>query len=107
LAKALLNRYQILPQGLIFQLFSDRGLHQAELPQLQMRGLIDRPPAIDEDPVVRQKVIPAYATMLINCGRAFASQGKADRAMEAYRQAWTMDSALIVERNLLPAGISF
>jgi hypothetical protein len=107
LAKSLLTRYQIVPQGLVFQLFADRGFHKAELPQLKMRGLIDRSPAINEDQVVRQKVIPVYAIMLVNCGRAFAAQGDPGRAMEAYRQAWEIDSSLVVERNLLPPGISF
>jgi hypothetical protein len=106
-AKSLLDSYQIVPQGLVFQLFADRGFHQAELPQLRMRGLIDRSPAIDEDPVIRQKVLPVYAIMLVNCGRAFASQGDQQRAMDAYRQAWAIDSTLVVERNLLPPGISF
>jgi hypothetical protein len=106
-ARSLLDRYQIVPQGLVFQLFGDRGLHQAELPQLRMRGLIDRSHAIDEDPVIRQKVLPVYVTMLVNCGRAFASQGNQQRAMDAYGQAWKIDSSLIIERNLLPPGISF
>jgi hypothetical protein len=107
LAKSLLESYQIVPQGLVFQLFADRGFHKAELPQLNMRGLIDRSPAINEDQVVRQKVVPVYAIMLVNCGRAFASQGDTGRAMEAFRQAWEIDSSLIVERNLLPPGVSF
>jgi hypothetical protein len=106
-AKSLLDNYQIVPQGLVFQLFGDRGFHQAELPQLRMRGLINRSPAIDEDPVIRQKVLPVYVTMLVNCGRAFASQGNQQRAMDAYRQAWAIDSSLVIERNLLPPGISF
>jgi hypothetical protein len=106
-AKSLLDDYQIVPQGLIFQLFGDHGFHQAELPPLRMRGLINRSPAIDEDPVIRQKVLPVYVTMLVNCGRAFASQGNQQRAMDAYRQAWAIDSSLIIERNLLPPGISF
>jgi hypothetical protein len=107
IAKTLLGSYQIVPQGLVFQLFADRGFHPTELPELRMRGLIDRAASIEEDQVVRQKVIPVYATMLVNCGRAFASRGNTDRAMAAYRQAWAIDSALLVERNLLPAGISF
>jgi hypothetical protein len=107
LAKALLGSHQIVPQGLVFQLFADRGFHRTELPRLIMRGLIDRPPAIDKDPVIRQKVLPVYATMLINCGRAFAAQGDGTRAMDAYRQAWAIDSEYVLERGLLPPGVSF
>ena len=107
LAKTLLGNYQIVPQGLVFQLFADRGFHQTALPQLRMRGLLNRSAAIDADAVVRQKVLPVYATMLVNCGRVFAAQGDSKRAMEAYRRAWSVDSAYIAEHNLLPPGISF
>ena len=106
-AKSLLDVYQIVPQGLVFRLFDDRGAHQTELPHLEMRGVIDRSPATDEDQVIRQKILPVYVTMLINCGRAFSSQGDKARAMDAYRQAWRIDSALVVERKLLPPGVSF
>lgn len=107
LAQSLLNSYQIVPRGLVFQLFADKALHPVQLPQLNLRGLIDRSPVLNEDPVVRQKVLPVYATMLVNSGRALSSQGDAKSATEAYRQAWTIDSSLIIERNLLPPGISF
>jgi hypothetical protein len=107
LAKTLLNSYQIVPRGLVFQLFADRDSHPALLPRLNMRGLMNRAPSINEDPVVRQKVLPVYAIMLVNCGRALAAQGDEEHAMEAYRQAWAIDSALVIERNLLPTGISF
>jgi hypothetical protein len=104
-AKSLLQSYQIVPQGLVFQLYADRGFHQTELPQLNMRGLLRRSPAVDEDPVVRQKVLPAYATMLVNCGRAFDAHGENARATEAYRQAWAIDSAFVLDRNLLPPEV--
>jgi hypothetical protein len=107
LAKSLLDIYQIVPEGLVFQLFPDRGTHQAELPKLETRGLMDGSPAVREDPVVRQKVIPVYVTMLVNCGRAFAANGDNGRALEAYRQAWAIDSSVVLARNLLPPGMSF
>ena len=107
LAKFLLGSHQIVPQGLVFQLFADRGFHQTLLPQFTLRGLINRSPAIDANPVIRQKVLPVYATMLVNCGRAFAAQGDRTRAMEAYRQAWAIDSEYVLERGLLPPGVSF
>jgi hypothetical protein len=106
-SKALLEKYQIVPQGLVFRLFPDRALHPVVLPKLQMRGLIDRSPVVDEDPVIREKILPVYATMLANCGRAFTIQGDSAHAREAYRQAWTVDSEFLIKRNLLPPGISF
>jgi len=104
-ANSLVRSYQIVPQGLVFQLFADRGFHPTELPNLNMKGLLDHSPAVNEDSVIRQKVLPAYATMLVNCGRAFAAHGDHARAMDAYRQAWAVDSAYILEHNLLPAGV--
>jgi hypothetical protein len=107
LAKALLAKYQIVPAGLIFRMFADRVPHPPELPELETRGLADGPPSIREDSVVRQKVIQVYVTMLVNCGRAFAAQKDEVRAMDAYRRAWAIDSGMVLERNLLPPGLSF
>jgi hypothetical protein len=104
-AKSLGRSYQIVPEGLVFQLFADRGFHPTELPSLNMKGLLDHNPAVNEDSVIRQKVLPAYATMLVNCGRAFAAHGDSARAMDAYRQAWAVDSVYILERHLLPDGV--
>ncbi len=106
-ANSLMERFQIVPQGLVFQLFADRETHPAQFPKLNLRGLIDREPVIDRDPVIRQKVIPVYAIMMVNCGRALSIQGDNAHAMDAYRQAWSMDAPLLIERNLLPEGVSF
>lgn len=107
LADALLREYRIVPQGLVFRLPARGEAPGPALPALNMRGLVPRAPAVDADPVVRQKVLPAYATMLVNCGRAYAAQGDPERSMEAYRQAWAVDSAYVRERNLLPRGVAF
>lgn len=105
LAQSLLESYQIVPQGLVFQFFADRAFHRTELPQLMMRGLTDPSPVVKEDRVVRQKIIPVYVTMLVNCGRAFQAHGENGRAIEAYRQAWAIDSSLVLARNLFPPDL--
>jgi hypothetical protein len=91
LTQALTGAYQLVPQGLVFQLATDRQFHQPLDLHFQTRGLADGSLAFEADDVVRLKVLPVYVTMLYNRGRYLALHDRQQDAREAYRQALALD----------------
>jgi hypothetical protein len=87
LTKALTSAYQLVPQGLVFQLFADRLFHEPAAPLLRTRGLIDGTLQFAPDDVVLLKVLPVYVTMPYNRGRYLAANGRHAAAVAAFRQA--------------------
>jgi hypothetical protein len=76
LAQSLTASYQIVPQGLVFQLFADRGSHQTELPELRIRGLSDGSPAIREDPGDSSKSHPGLCDHACELWSRFCGAGR-------------------------------
>src|SRR5437016_10482743 len=70
LTKWLSQKYQLVPQGLVFNLADNQGFHDSPDVHLQIRGLVDGPLRSDKGDPVNVKVIPAYTKMLIKIGRA-------------------------------------
>jgi hypothetical protein len=64
--------YQLVPQGLLFNLATDQSFHDPPEPHLRTRGLADGILRFAEDDVVKLKVLPVYARMLTNRGRYLA-----------------------------------
>ncbi len=93
LAKALFANYQFVPQGLVFQLFSDRAEHELAETQLRMRGLADGTLRFDVDDVVTLKVLPVYVSMAYNRGRYLGAHGHPHRAVESFKEALRLDPA--------------
>jgi hypothetical protein len=91
LTKALVSAYQLVPQGLVFQLFADRVFHEPAAPQLRTRGLVDGTLQFAPDDVVLVKVLPVYLTMPYNRGRYLAANGRHADAVAAFRQALALD----------------
>ncbi len=91
LTTALSNKYQLVPQGLVFQLFEDRQFHQPASPDLATRGLNDGTIRFEGDDVVRQKVLPVYLNMLTNRGRYLAAFNQHQQAIEACKRALEID----------------
>ncbi len=87
LRKAVSETYQLVPQGLVFQLFLDRDFHNPSEPQLTTRGLTDGTIKFEEDDPVKVKVLPVYANMLYNRGYYLAQANQHERAIEAFKQA--------------------
>ncbi|HUI24954.1 MAG TPA: DUF2723 domain-containing protein [Candidatus Kryptonia bacterium] len=83
--------YQLVPQGLVFQLFPDRGFHEPAEPRLETRGLVDGTVRFEADDVVRLKVFPVYVNMLFNRGRYLALNHLHTRAIRAFRQSLAFD----------------
>jgi tetratricopeptide (TPR) repeat protein len=91
LTKSLAALYQFIPQGLVFQVTTDREFRQPADSQLIMRGLADGTIKFDDDDVVTLKVLPVYVTMYYNRGRYLAANGRHEQAIEAYGQSLALN----------------
>ena len=91
--------YQLVPQGLIFNLATDQSFHDSPDPHLQTRGLADGTVRFEKDEVVNLKVLPTYTSMLVNRGRYLASFNQHKRAVAAFEQALALDPGLEVARQ--------
>lgn len=91
LTKWLSDSYQLIPQGLVFQV-TEKGV-SAQLTEapLATRGLADGSVRFEEDDVVKVKVIPVYTSMLSNRGRYLAALGRHVDAVEAFKQALAIE----------------
>jgi len=91
------QKYQLVPEGLVFNLVGDQSFHDSPDLYLQTRGLADGTVRFEKDDPVNLKVLPAYTRMLINRGRYLALFSQHERASAAFRQALALDP------NLAPA----
>jgi hypothetical protein len=98
--------YQVVPQGLAFNLVADQSFHDPPEPQLRTRGLADGTLRFAEDDVVKLKVLPAYARMLTNRGRYLASFNQHERAILAFKEALALDPNLSAAQQGLSASTS-
>jgi hypothetical protein len=86
--------YQLVPQGLVFDLATDQSFHEPPDPHLRMRGLADGTVRFAKDDVINVKVLPAYTRMLTNRGRYLAVFNKHERAILAFKEALALDPNL-------------
>jgi tetratricopeptide (TPR) repeat protein len=91
LTKSLARLYQFIPQGLVFEVTTDREFQQPGDFQLITRGLADGTIKFEDDDVVSLKVLPVYVTMFYNRGRYLAANGRHEQAIEAYRQSLALN----------------
>jgi hypothetical protein len=91
--------YQLVPQGLIFNLATDQSFHESPEPHLQMRGLADGTVRFAKDDVVNVKILPAYTRMLINRGKYLALFNQNERAILAFKEALALDPNLGAARQ--------
>jgi hypothetical protein len=93
------HAYQLVPQGLVFNLTTDQSFHDSPDPHLRTRGLADGTTRFESDDVVRLKVLPVYARMLTNRGRYLASFNQHERASRAFKQALELDPDFAAARQ--------
>jgi tetratricopeptide (TPR) repeat protein len=86
--------YQLVPEGLVFNLATDQSFHDSPDPHFQMRGLADGTVRFEKDDVANTKILPAYTRMLINRGRYLAMFNQHERAIFAFREALALDPNL-------------
>jgi tetratricopeptide (TPR) repeat protein len=97
LTRWLTQKYQLVPEGLVFNLVGDQSFRDSPDLYLQTRGLVDGTVRFEKDDPVNLKVLPAYTRMLVNRGRYLALFNQYERAAAAFRQALALDP------NLAPA----
>jgi tetratricopeptide (TPR) repeat protein len=93
------QNYQLVPQGLVFNLTTDRSFHDPPDLRLKTRGLADGTLRFEKDDVVNLKVLPAYTSMFINRGRYLASFNQHERAIAAFRQALALNPNLALAQQ--------
>jgi len=95
----LTQNYQLVPQGLLFNLARDSSFHDSPDFRLETRGLADGTVQFEKDDVVNLKILSAYTSMLVNRGRYLALFNQHERAIVAFRQALALDPNLAAARE--------
>lgn len=83
--------YQLVPEGLVFNLTTDQSFHESPDPHLRIRGLADGTVRFAQDDAANLKILPAYTRMLTNRGKYLASSNQHDRAILAFKEALALD----------------
>jgi hypothetical protein len=91
--------YQLVPQGLVFNLTTDQSFHESPEPHLRMRGLADGTVRFAKDDVANLKILPAYTRMLTNRGKYLASINQPERAIILFKDALALDPGLTAARE--------
>jgi tetratricopeptide (TPR) repeat protein len=99
LTRWLNQKYQLVPQGLVFNLAEGPGFHDSPDAHLQIRGLGDGTLRFAKGDPVNIKVMPAYTKMLLNRGRYLALFGQHERAIVAFKQALALNPDLALARQ--------
>ena len=91
--------YQLIPEGLVFNLATDSIFRDSPDPHFQVRGLADGRVRFEKDDVINLKVLPTYTSMLVNRGRYLASFNQHERAIAAFKEALALDPSLAAARE--------
>ncbi len=94
LGRWITQRYQLVPEGLVFNLAANQTFHDSPDPQLRTRGFTDGTVRFAKDDVVNLKILPVYTSMLVNRGRYLAVFNHNDRAVLLFKRALTLDPNL-------------
>jgi hypothetical protein len=91
--------YQLVPQGLVFNLATGQTFDESPDPHLRMRGLADGTVRFEKDDVANVKILPAYTKMLTNRGKYLAMFNQHQRAIVAFKEALALDPKLAEARK--------
>jgi len=106
LTKSLTGLYQFIPQGLVFEVTTDREFQQPADPQLITRGLADGTIKFEDDDVVKKKVLFVYVNMLYNRGRYLAAYGRHEQAIEAFRQSLALNPTFTLAQQAVNESLN-
>ena len=98
--------YQLVPQGLVFNLAADQNFHEPSDLHLQTRRLADGSVRFTKDDVINGKVLPAYTRMLTNRGRYLALFNQHERAIVAFKEALALDPNLVEAQKGLADSVA-
>jgi transmembrane protein TMEM260 (protein O-mannosyltransferase) len=93
------QNYQLVPQGLVFNLTKDTSFHDSPDVRIETRGLTDGTVRFEKDDVVNLKILPTYTSMLINRGRYLAAFDQKERAIAAFKEALALNPNLPAARE--------
>ena len=91
--------YQLVPQGLVFNLATGQTFDESPDLHLRMRGLADGTVRFEKDDVANVKILPAYTKMLTNRGKYLAMFNQHQRAIVAFKEALALDPKLAEARK--------
>jgi hypothetical protein len=98
--------YQLVPQGLVFNLITNQTFQESPEPHLRMRGLADGTVRFAKDDVAKVKILPAYTRMLTNRGKYLALFNQHERAILAFKEALALDPSLSAARQGLAESMA-
>jgi len=98
--------FQLVPQGLVFNLATDQNFHDPPELHLQTRGLADGTVRFAKDDVVNTKILSAYSRMLTNRGRYLAVFSQHERAVVAFKEALALDPNLAEAQRGLAESVA-
>jgi tetratricopeptide (TPR) repeat protein len=101
LTKWLSDSYQLVPQGLVFQVAEKGAPLQLSQSRLVTRGLADGSVRFEPDDVVKVKVIPVYLGMLYNRGRYLAATGRNEQAIKSFRDALDLQPSFVAAQQAI------
>jgi hypothetical protein len=91
--------YQLVPEGLVFDLATDQNFHELPDSHLQMRGLADGTVRFEKDDVINGKILSTHSRMLTNRGRYLALANQHEPAIVAFKEALALDPNLAEARK--------
>jgi tetratricopeptide (TPR) repeat protein len=104
LKKALGDKYELIPEGIVFRISEKTEPKDLKVPTLELRGLNDGTVKFGEDDVAKRTVIPIYVNMLTNTGSYLASRGQYQRAIELFNQALEIEPTFEPAKRSLAAA---
>jgi hypothetical protein len=94
LAAKLGRRFQLVPNGLVFRLESDRQFREPAIVELRVRQLLDVLRRTGDDHPNAQWIADVYRHMFVSRGLYLEEHARCDQAAEAFRQALAIDPPL-------------
>jgi tetratricopeptide (TPR) repeat protein len=91
LTKKLMEKYDFIPQGLIFRANGKNAPIDLNETELTIRGFSDGTLKFDDDDIVNKSVKPVYLDMFTNSGMVLAAKGRHDKAIVMFNQALKVD----------------
>jgi tetratricopeptide (TPR) repeat protein len=104
LKKALGDKYELIPEGIVFRISEKAAPKDIKVPDLELRGLHDGTVKFGEDDVAKRTVIPIYVNMLTNTGSYLASKGQYQKAIKLFNQALAIEPTFEPAKRSLAAA---